>query len=100
MGTEPTGQDEPRSGGSPQPDEWDGLVLDEDFVRGAEVSEPAARTRMLTARWRRQAPTPQPWRSDQPPAGWIHGTPGKRRGRPERPRRRRWFRRKGKGDSA
>ncbi|MFI9611050.1 hypothetical protein ACIHCM_05045 [Streptomyces sp. NPDC052023] len=49
---------------------WDDLVLDEDFVR-AGTSEPSARARMLAERWRRQAPEPQPWRSDEPPAGWF-----------------------------
>jgi hypothetical protein len=66
-----------------QEDDWDDVVLDEDFVRGAEVSEPAGRTRMLAARWRREAPPdPQPWRADEPPAGWFFS------------RRRRWRRRR------
>ncbi|WP_129843564.1 hypothetical protein [Streptomyces sp. RFCAC02] len=90
MNGTPAGGDDPRrdewdgSGDDP----WDGLVLDEGFVRGAEVKEPSARTRMLTERWRKEAPAPQPWRSDTPPAGWVHD-PGKGR-------RRRWFRRKGR----
>lgn len=51
---------------------WDEeLALDEDFIRGAEVSEPAARTRMLRERWRDSPPEPQPWRADSPPAGWF-----------------------------
>ncbi|MEU0476033.1 hypothetical protein ACFW5S_00690 [Streptomyces olivaceus] len=62
---------------------WDGLVLDEEFVREAETSEPSARARMLAARWRRERPEPQPWRSDEPPAGWFFS-----KGR----RRRRWRR--------
>ncbi|MFJ2771608.1 hypothetical protein [Streptomyces sp. NPDC087300] len=62
----------------------DEIVLDEDFIRSAEVSEPSARARMLSARWReRGAPEPQPWRSDEPPAGWFFS----------RSRRRRWRRR-------
>ncbi|MGP4112639.1 SGM_3592 family protein [Streptomyces sp. 4N509B] len=69
-------------------DGWDGVVLDESFVRGAEVREPSARTRMLRERWKHEAPSPQPWRSDTPPAGWVGDTP-------RRSRRRRWFRRKG-----
>ncbi|WP_086156995.1 hypothetical protein [Streptomyces marincola] len=89
MGTEPRGQDDP------QPDEWDNVVLDESFVRGAEVREPTARTRMLRERWKDGGPAPQPWRSDEPPAGWIHGS-GRRRERPSRQRKRRWFRRKKK----
>lgn len=62
---------------------WDDLVLDEDFVRDAETAEPSARARMLAARWRQEAPDPQPWRSDEPPAGWFFS----------KARRRRWRRR-------
>ncbi|TFV32498.1 hypothetical protein E4K10_21160 [Streptomyces sp. T1317-0309] len=43
----------------------------------------SARARMLAARWRNQAPDPQPWRSDEPPAGWFFS----------KARRRRWRRR-------
>jgi hypothetical protein len=64
-------------------DGLDGLVLDEDFIRSAETSEPSARARMLAARWRREEPEPQPWRSDEPPAGWFFS----------KARRRRWRRR-------
>ncbi|WP_444875596.1 SGM_3592 family protein [Streptomyces mayonensis] len=46
-------------------------MLDEEFVRGAGTSEPSARARMLAARWSRERPEPQPWRSDEPPAGWF-----------------------------
>jgi hypothetical protein len=52
-------------------DAWNSVVLDEDFIRSAEASEPSARARMLAARWRREAPEPTPWRSDEPPAGWF-----------------------------
>ncbi|GKQ38612.1 hypothetical protein [Streptomyces sp. A012304] len=62
---------------------WDDLVLDEDFIRAAETSEPSARARMLAARWRGKEPEPQPWRSDEPPAGWFFS----------KARRRRWRRR-------
>ncbi|SPF01797.1 SGM_3592 family protein [Streptomyces sp. MA5143a] len=62
---------------------WDDLVLDEDFIRSAETAEPSARARMLAARWREQAPDPQPWRSDEPPAGWFFS----------KARRRKWRRR-------
>ncbi|MEU6462366.1 hypothetical protein [Streptomyces sp. NPDC046976] len=58
-------------GGEPAGDAFEGLVLDEDFVRAADASEPSARARMLAARWRTGAPEPQPWRSDEPPAGWF-----------------------------
>ncbi|MEW2161583.1 hypothetical protein AB0912_01095 [Streptomyces sp. NPDC007084] len=62
---------------------WDELVLDEDFVRAAETREPSARARMLAARWREEGPEPEPWRSDEPPAGWFFS----------KGRRRRWRRR-------
>ncbi|BCM68138.1 MULTISPECIES: SGM_3592 family protein [Streptomyces] len=64
-------------------DTWDEPVLDEAFVREAETAEPSARARMLAARWRAEEPQPQPWRSDEPPAGWFFG----------KARRRRWRRR-------
>ncbi|TXJ81998.1 hypothetical protein E2C11_09655 [Streptomyces lavendulae] len=60
-------------GGEPVGDAFEGLVLDEDFVRAAEASEPSARARMPAARWRAEAPEPRPWRSDEPPAGWFFG---------------------------
>lgn len=50
---------------------WDAFNLDEEFIRGAEVREPAARTRILRERWRKSPPEPQPWRADAPPAGWF-----------------------------
>ncbi|MGX2995886.1 SGM_3592 family protein [Streptomyces sp. JNUCC 64] len=53
------------------PDGWDAVELDEAFVRSAETKEPSARARMLAERWRGRAPDPQPWRSDEPPAGWF-----------------------------
>ncbi|MFR9725509.1 hypothetical protein ACL02R_19390 [Streptomyces sp. MS19] len=89
MSGEQAGQD------GPGRDDWDDIVLDESFVRGAEVKEPTARTRMLQERWKNGAPAPQPWRSDEPPAGWIHA-PGRRKR--SGGGRRRWFRRKGKKD--
>jgi len=67
-------------------DAWEDVVLDEDFVRGAEVREPTARTRMLRARWRDDPPQPQPWRADEPPAGWFWSR-GRRRRRGWRRRR-------------
>ena len=62
---------------------WDDLVLDEKFIRSAGTAEPSARARMLAARWRAEEPEPQPWRSDDPPAGWFFS----------KARRRRWRRR-------
>ncbi|MFE0099183.1 hypothetical protein [Streptomyces sp. NPDC059009] len=82
QGESPGGPDSP--GGSGGPGEWDDVVLDESFVRSAEAAEPSARARMLSARWQAEgAPDPQPWRSDEPPAGWFFS----------RVRRRGWRRR-------
>jgi hypothetical protein len=73
MGSEPGG----RSGNEEEEEreeknDWDEeFALDADFIRGAEVKEPAARTRMLRERWRQSPPEPQPWRADDPPAGWF-----------------------------
>jgi hypothetical protein len=64
-------------------DDWNDVILDADFIRSAEAVEPSARARMLAARWRRDAPEPRPWRSDEPPAGWFFS----------KVRRRRWRRR-------
>ncbi|GAB2442460.1 hypothetical protein [Streptomyces incanus] len=47
------------------------MVLDDAFIRAAETAEPSARTRMLTERRRHEEPEPQPWRSDEPPAGPV-----------------------------
>ncbi|SOD62725.1 hypothetical protein SAMN06297387_10799 [Streptomyces zhaozhouensis] len=100
MGTGPSDQEEPRGGDdTPREEDWDNLVLDESFIRGAEVREPTARTRMLRERWKDGGPAPQPWRSDEPPAGWVHGSgrkKGSRKKSGDKPRKRRWFRRKGK----
>ncbi|MEV0219395.1 hypothetical protein [Streptomyces sp. NPDC050704] len=75
-------QGQGRGQGEPE-DVWDDLLLDEDFIRSAETAEPSARARMLAARWRDGGPDPQPWRSDEPPAGWFFS----------KARRRRWRRR-------
>ena len=69
--------DEGRDDG-PGSEPWDEVVRDDDFIRSAEAAEPSARARMLTARWRDQAPEPQPWRSDEPPAGWFFSRARKR----------------------
>ncbi|WP_327348650.1 hypothetical protein [Streptomyces europaeiscabiei] len=85
-GSGPTSESGVRSDagtGSASEGVWDDTVLDEDFIRSAETAEPSARARMLAARWRQQAPDPQPWRSDEPPAGWFFS----------KARRRRWRRR-------
>ncbi|MCK8433853.1 hypothetical protein G3I77_12645 [Streptomyces sp. D2-8] len=62
-------------------DDLDGIVLDEDFIRSAGTSEPSARARMLAAKWRREDPQPQPWRSDEPPAGWFFSKARRRKWR-------------------
>ncbi|WP_055568281.1 MULTISPECIES: hypothetical protein [Streptomyces] len=63
-------------------EDWDDAVLDENFVRSAQTEEPSARARMLSARWRRSgAPEPQPWRSDEPPAGWFFSRARRRKRR-------------------
>ncbi|MEU3243762.1 MULTISPECIES: SGM_3592 family protein [unclassified Streptomyces] len=62
-------------------DGWDDVVLDEDFIRSAGTAEPSARARMLAARWREGGPDPQPWRSDEPPAGWFFSKARRRRWR-------------------
>ncbi|MFI6446281.1 hypothetical protein [Kitasatospora sp. NPDC050543] len=66
----------PSEGSEPGgPDPFEGLVLDEEFIRGATVKEQSGRTRMLTARWKRQPPV----------------DPGGRNSVPEPPKRRRLF---------
>lgn len=78
-----SGDGEEQEEGSP---DWDDeLIFDEDFIRGAQVREPAARTRMLRRRWRERPPEPQPWRADDPPAGGLFGK-GRRRGKRRRRR--------------
>ncbi|GHJ40184.1 hypothetical protein [Streptomyces sp. TS71-3] len=79
MGSEPRPDGERPAGGEP----WDEVSLDDDFIRLAPRREPSARARMLAARWRNSAPEPQPWRSDEPPAGWFFSRA-----------RRRWWRRR------
>ncbi|MFJ4678927.1 hypothetical protein [Kitasatospora sp. NPDC088783] len=67
--------DEPRPGdGGPgsSDDPFEGLVLDEEFVRAATNKEASGRARMLTERWRREPPPAnEPWRptTEVRPAG-------------------------------
>lgn len=75
--------DEPDKQTGETEEEWDGVAFDEDFIRSASAAESSARARMLAARWRDREPEPQPWRSDEPPAGWFFS----------KARRRRWRRR-------
>ncbi|MEZ0069344.1 hypothetical protein ABIA32_005388 [Streptacidiphilus sp. MAP12-20] len=65
----------------PADDDWDAEILDDGFVRRAEIHEASGRARMLGARWKREAPEPQPWRADQPPAGWFWSRARRRRRR-------------------
>ncbi|WP_431679226.1 hypothetical protein [Kitasatospora sp. KL5] len=68
---------------APRPDDpFDGLVLDEDFVRGAAVKEQSGRARMLAAKWKRQPPQPEPWRASADPAP---SAPRRRFGRRPKP---------------
>ncbi|MFE2041760.1 hypothetical protein ACFXAZ_12655 [Streptomyces sp. NPDC059477] len=69
--------------GDPEGDWDEDLVLDEEFIHSAGTTEPSARARMLAARWSRKAPEPQPWRSDEPPAGWFFSKGRRRRWRRE-----------------
>ncbi|MFJ4829703.1 hypothetical protein ACIP79_07220 [Streptomyces sp. NPDC088747] len=69
------------SGGQESEEAWDDLVLDQEFIRSAETAEPSARARMLAARWHEGGPDPQPWRSDEPPAGWFFSKARRRRWR-------------------
>ncbi|MFC1418322.1 SCO2583/SCO2584 N-terminal domain-containing protein [Streptacidiphilus cavernicola] len=41
---------------NPAPDPFEGLVLDEDFVRGAQQKEGSARARMLADKWKKEPP--------------------------------------------
>ncbi|MFE6482243.1 hypothetical protein ACFVGN_04785 [Streptomyces sp. NPDC057757] len=82
MATEEQRGEGGRGSGGQEPEEaWDDLVLDQDFIRSAETAEPSARARMLAARWREGGPDPQPWRSDEPPAGWFFSKARRRRWR-------------------
>lgn len=84
MDTEPRGRGEDGDEPKENKHSWDEeLELDEEFIRGAEVREPAARTRMLRERWRENPPEPEPWRADAPPAGWFFSK-SRRRGRKRR----------------
>lgn len=52
-GREPGGSDPSGAGGK---DPFADLVLDEEFVKGAAVTEQSGRTRMLAARWKHTPP--------------------------------------------
>ncbi|MEW1912795.1 hypothetical protein AB0442_30895 [Kitasatospora sp. NPDC085895] len=64
---QPHPSEEPEPGA---PDPFEGLVLDERFVRAATVKEPAARTRELSARWRVEPPV------DPGGRRWSPSSPG------------------------
>lgn len=57
-------------------DDWDDLVLDEDFIRSAGTNEPSARARMLAARWRREAPSRSPGAPTSRPRGGSSASAG------------------------
>ena len=50
-----------------QADPFEGLVLDERFVRGAQEKEPSARARMLASKWKQNPPTDTGFRSAPTP---------------------------------
>ncbi|MFJ9455298.1 hypothetical protein ACIRST_09490 [Kitasatospora sp. NPDC101447] len=52
----PSREPEPIAPGRATPDPFEGLVLDERFIKDAAVKEPTARTRMLAAQWRKEPP--------------------------------------------
>ncbi|MDH6576763.1 hypothetical protein [Kitasatospora sp. MAP5-34] len=60
----PIAEDPEHPSDGPQDDPFDGLVLDEDFVRAATVKEQSGRARMLAAKWQREPPEPVPHRAD------------------------------------
>ncbi|GAA2129439.1 hypothetical protein GCM10009760_00660 [Kitasatospora kazusensis] len=60
----PIAEDPERPSDGPQDDPFAGLVLDEEFVKGATVKEQSGRARMLAAKWQREPPEPVPHRHD------------------------------------
>ncbi|MEV4614127.1 hypothetical protein AB0K43_16255 [Kitasatospora sp. NPDC049258] len=56
----------PRPSEEPSSDPFEDLVLDEEFIRGATVKEPSGRSRMLSAKWKRQPPEAVPFRHEAP----------------------------------
>ncbi|MFH9354614.1 hypothetical protein [Kitasatospora sp. NPDC017646] len=79
----PSGEPEPTPGRA-TPDPFEGLVLDERFIRNATVKEPTARTRMLAAQWREAPPVDPGGRLWTP--GAASGTARSRWTRPGRRR--------------
>ncbi|WP_158715096.1 hypothetical protein [Kitasatospora phosalacinea] len=80
--------DEPRpdDGGPGRPDDpFEGLVLDEEFVRSATNKEASGRARMLTERWKKNPPPEnEPWRptTEVRPVTQIRRSRWRRRARP------------------
>ena len=77
---------------NPLPDESDpfeGLVLDEDFVRGAKKQEGSARARMLAAKWKQEPPADTSFRP-KPTGGrrWYQRKPKPYQVQAQRKRRR------------
>jgi len=59
-----------------EPDPFEGLVLDEDFVRGATAKESSARARMLASKWRQEPPGDTSWRPEPSTRrGWYQRRP-------------------------
>lgn len=85
---------EPEATDGQQPagaDPFEGLVLDEEFIKGAQKSEPSARARMLAERWKHEPPENTGFREA------AEGTQGRRRLRRRRERGGREPRRLGGG---
>ncbi|MFC6597211.1 hypothetical protein [Kitasatospora paranensis] len=77
----PTVEDpEPRSD-----DPFEGLVLDDEFVRAAAVKEQSGRARMLAARWRHTPPQAESWRASADVPRIRRGLFGRRAKRVDRP---------------
>lgn len=68
--------EDPQNPSPGEPDPFEGLVLDEDFVRGAKQKEGSARARMLASKWRQEPPRDTSWRPDPTPRRrWYQRAP-------------------------
>jgi len=73
--------DDPHNTTPSEPDPFEGLVLDEDFVRGATHQEGSARARLLASKWQQEPPADTSWRPEPtPPRRWYERGPLRRRG--------------------
>ncbi|WP_370147613.1 hypothetical protein [Streptacidiphilus sp. EB129] len=69
--------DDPQPPPSEGSDPFEGLVLDEDFVRGATKQEGSARARGLAAKWKHSPPADTSWRAEPtaPKRRWYRRAP-------------------------